>query len=162
MLTSPIEYLCIFRFANSFLIGRYFLSSLVSNFSLMKAGYLMLAVFVLGISFTLQGQNWDLINKNNVYNYSLTRGSTANADATIWTDSTGLEEGDSVFFLNRVMLEDPGGFYYFLNQSQFLQGKVRMKNPESWVFSGPETFEINPMAQENESWLFDTTILLMR
>lgn len=117
----------------------------------------MLAVFVLGISFTLQGQNWDLINKNNVYNYSLTRGSTANADATIWTDSTGLEEGDSVFFLNRVMLEDPGGFYYFLNQSQFLQGKVRMKNPESWVFSGPETFEINPMAQENESWLFDTT-----
>lgn len=122
----------------------------------MKIIYTAFLIFVaINFSFT---QNWKPINPTEKFNYTLD-GNTVYS--TIWSDSSKIIEGDSMFFLNKIVLpcEDCWQSYAVLmNQPSFLLSAITLFNNGSYKLSKQDSIlYINPFAGLNESWIFDST-----
>ncbi len=92
--------------------------------------------------------------------YSVRHSDSTLISAVIQIDSQKmLSSGDFVFSLNRIVTDcdtclfQPGKL---ANQGQFLQKSMTRKPDGRWVFSGKKTFVLFPLAQQGETWLFDT------
>jgi hypothetical protein len=124
----------------------------------MKVRILML-FFVL--PFTLPAQQWQPVSSSEKFNFRI---DTANIITTvIGVDSAQLLNGDSVYYLNRVVRKctgcpEPGS--YLCNQPQFLLKEMIMKPGGLYVFKNPGSFLLKTLAEVNESWIFDTAAAL--
>ncbi|MFK7757807.1 MAG: T9SS type A sorting domain-containing protein [Flavobacteriales bacterium] len=134
------------------------------------------------LSFTLlffltvsHAQNWAPINSTEQFNYSL--GDTEVITHSIKVDSTHVIEGDSVFYLNRVIAPcdscidsdvesnlysigffEGGGLTWERNQPQYLGLEV-MTNGEDWVFSDSVmNFTLKPQEPILSTWQFSEGI----
>jgi hypothetical protein len=115
----------------------------------------------------LAGQNWRIINPSYKYNY---QHDTANYIAsTIYVDSIDVIEGDSVFYLNRIMAPCdtctslPWGpdNYYLKNQPQFLQRMMTRLEDNTWKFHDTAIFYIKPKTSVGGSWIFDSSLMII-
>ncbi len=114
----------------------------------MKA--LLLVFFLALFGPAVFAQNWTPINPTYQYNYKIDpEGVITNV---IFTDSISIEEGDSVFYLNRVMIEFDD--FALRNQQQFLQKRMVKKSDELYVFEGIDTISLKPLAGLAETWQF--------
>lgn len=123
-------------------------------------GFLLLFYF----SF-LSAQNWKPINSNWKYNYQLTGANYITN--TIWIDSAKISGGDSIFYLNRIVIKcdtctkaiggpNPCDSCYALkNQPQFLQRKMIKFSNENY-FTDTGKFTLQPLANVNDTWIFDS------
>lgn len=117
-------------------------------------------LFLLLIIRTAGAQQWKPLTSSEKYNYLLDE-----RYATIWADSVRLVNGDSVFFLNKVLTNIKGTTSFFpyinnayLNRSQFFLSKIiytaskeiRMEENDSIHFL------IKPYANLNDTWMFDS------
>ncbi|MBK7410460.1 MAG: T9SS type A sorting domain-containing protein [Saprospirales bacterium] len=109
--------------------------------------------------FSLQAQDWSLVQPDRIGNYQLSDESLISAH--IWVDSVqGSPSGDSLFFLNRVARL----FYNWdevdfglTNQQQFLQRRVRKAPDGGFRFEGDSSaFVLFGGKSPGTDWLFDT------
>lgn len=119
----------------------------------------LLCVFVFH---SLNAQNWKPITKSDKYNYI--------KDSTyysVWADSVKSVNGDSVFFLNRVLkkvrlgdMKDPfySKGYYLENQSQFFLNEMIYAASGDVIMKENDTvkFVLKPLAKLNDTWIFDS------
>jgi len=126
----------------------------------MKKGFIL--TFVILSNLSLISQNWNPVNPDFKYNY---RHDTAQyISNTIYIDSFKIINGDSVFYLNRIMTACdtcnalPWGQYYYnlKNQPQFLQRKMIRIDEDVWMFDDTARFYLNSGAELGESWVFDS------
>ena len=112
-------------------------------------------------------QNWQPLQLNWKYNYKLD--SAAFITNTLWIDSAEVINGDSVFYLNRIVTHcdtchaiNLGGpnpcdsCYALKNQPQFLQRKMTKLSNGIFYFSDASRLMINSLAVLNDTWLFDS------
>ncbi len=114
-----------------------------------------LVLCVLSIS-TLKAQNWQVVEPNTVYNYQAD--SADFITNTIKVDSVGQEEGNTVFYLNRIMTpcDTCSSEHYALsNQAQFLMRKVLKPSDSLFIFKDPNTLVIKPFKHINNTWVSD-------
>lgn len=121
----------------------------------MKIIYTAFLIFVaINFSFT---QNWKPINPAEKFNYTLD-GNTVYS--TIWSDSSKIIEGDSVFFLNKIVLPCEDCWQseaVLMNQPSFLLSAITLFNDGSYKLSKQDSILfIKPFAGLNEPWIFDT------
>jgi len=115
--------------------------------------------FLIFLSFNLYSQNWNLINQILKYNYSLDTSSSYNT--TILTDSIYTNNGDTTFYLNRIVTDcstcqnTSQNNYLLYNQPTFLQRKV-IKHNNIYNFCDTASFTIITNACIGSNWLFDT------
>ena len=118
--------------------------------------------FIIISNLSLIGQNWIPVNPDYKYNY---RHDTAQyITNTIYIDSIEIINGDSVFYLNRIMsacdtctsLPWGTGYYQLKNQPQFLQKKIIRIDEDVWMFDDTARFYLKPGAESGESWVFDS------
>lgn len=74
---------------------------------------------------------------------------------SIWTDSVGIENGDSVFYLNRRL--HPHHFDTLVLGSHFVQARCLQRNDGSYWFVQPDSFVLYPQAQLSDTWNFTPT-----
>jgi hypothetical protein len=118
---------------------------------------LLLLAAIVAANF-LNAQNWSLIKPNLKYNYNLDV--IGEIENSIFADSFQVNGTDTTFFLNRIITAcdtctTPGIDYYLKNQPHFLQRQVTVSDG-IYTFSDPWSFTIQPHAQLNDSWQFDT------
>ena len=121
----------------------------------------LLILALLFISFlSLQGQNWQPLKVADSYNYKL--GDTSLITHVIKTDSVEVVDGDSVFYLNRIMTncdtcsDNQNNMYALRNQPQFLMRSMIKKSDSIFVFEDTGKFLLKPLAKPGHSWVFDT------
>lgn len=106
----------------------------------------------------LFAQNWSPITASDTFNYQADTASYLTH--TLWVDSVQFANGDSIFFMNRVISDCDTCIRFqgarLLNQPQFLQRTVTRKANGQFVFADTVTFTVLPTAQLNDSWLFDS------
>lgn len=119
-----------------------------------------LLLFLFFVPFFTNAQEWNPINLHDKYNYQI---ETANyISHTIWVDSVDLVDGDSIFYLNRIVVDCPNcdpnfpNKYKIANQGQFLQEKMIKKQNGGYRFEGNQTFFLKPKTSLNESWIYDS------
>ncbi len=124
-----------------------------------------LIIFIFSSSFCF-AQDWQPIDMGWKYNYKLD--ASAFITNTIWIDSTEIINGDSVSYLNRIVIHcdtctaSLGGpnpcdsCYALKNQPQFLQIKVTELANGIFYFNDTAKIVINSMAALNDTWLFDS------
>lgn len=103
-------------------------------------------------------QNWSPVNLSEKYNF---QNDTADyITNTIWVDSVSVQNGDSIFYLNRIVKPcdtcQLSSNLYLANQEQFLQRTIRKENEDKYIFSGQTPFTIFAKADLNDTWLLDT------
>jgi hypothetical protein len=114
----------------------------------------------------LAGQNWRIINPSYKYNYQ--HDTASYISSTVYVDSVEVVDGDSVFYLNRIMAPCdtctslPWGpdNYYLKNQPQFLQRTMIRLDENTWKFHDTTTFYINPKMPQGASWIFDSSLMI--
>ena len=111
-------------------------------------------------------QNWQPVHLNWKYNYKTD--SSAIITNTIWIDSSEVINGDSVYYLNRIVthcdtchaaLGGPNpcdSCYALSNQPQFLQRKITKLANGIFYFNDTSKMVINSLASLNDTWLFDS------
>jgi hypothetical protein len=103
------------------------------------------------------GQQWRPLTSNEKFNFRID--SAGYISNSIWVDSIKIENGDSVFFLNRVVTKCDTCYYPYwrlCNQPQFLQKKI-IQNPGGlYIFQEPGKYYLKTLAPLNASWLFDS------
>ncbi len=111
-------------------------------------------------------QSWKPLNLGWKYNYKLD--SSVFITNTIWIDSAEVINGDSVFYLNRIVthcdtctaaLGGPNpcdSCYALKNQPQFLQRKVTKLLNGIFYFNDTSKIVLNSLAALNDTWLFDS------
>ena len=111
-------------------------------------------------------QSWQPLTNSWKYNYKLD--SSAFITKTIWIDSAEVINGDSVFYLNRIVthcdtctaaLGGPNpcdSCYALKNQPQFLQRKVEELPNGILYFNDTSKIILNSLAALNDNWLFDS------
>ena len=104
-------------------------------------------------------QDWNIVVPGRLYNYSPDSVITT----TIRVDSAYVEQGDSVYVLNRVSTvcsNCENRYYsraiYLKNQPVFLQGEVVKKSNNNFHLRDTASFVILSSAEPNDTWLFDT------
>jgi len=121
-----------------------------------------LYIFLTGllIFFTVPaiGQQWRPLTSNEKFNFRIDTASFISN--SIWVDSVKIQNGDSVFYLNRVVTQcdtcsNPN--WRLCNQSQFLQKKMIQNSGGLYIFQEPGKYCLKNLALLNESWLFDST-----
>lgn len=112
--------------------------------------------------FFIFAQNWVPVNLQDKYNF---QSNTSNyITNTIWIDSMDVIDGDSVFYLNRIVVDCPvcdsvaqnPDMFKIANQGQFLQKKMIKKANGLYDFEGEQQFILNTAALLNDSWIFDS------
>lgn len=102
-------------------------------------------------------QNWQPVNPAYRCNYQTD--TSAFISNTILVDSVKVENGDSVFYLNRVavaVMNQSWDYYAMTNLPQFLQRKMIKESNGFYHFYDTLSFCINPFATINDTWLYDT------
>jgi hypothetical protein len=121
----------------------------------MKIKYFIFLMIGLLMHSKTQCQKWRPFNSKWIYNYSVGQGDSINFDVSIWCDSIDASDIDSIYFLNRITVQDENNYYR--NQSHFLQEKVIFSNNNmTFRFMDPESYVIKPKSNVNDSWVFDT------
>lgn len=136
---------------------------------------LIIAIFLVVSSIQIIAQNWSPLNLSDKYNYKLD--TSYFITNTIWVDSVSVINGDSVFYLNRIITDCDtcssaiGGFTSFCywdtiypcnscfvleNQPQFFQRKMVKKGDGIYSFEDTAKFAILTKAKLNDTWIFDT------
>jgi hypothetical protein len=103
------------------------------------------------------GQQWRPLTSNEKFNFRIDTASYISN--SIWVDSIKIENGDSVFFLNRVVTRCDTCFYPYwrlCNQPQFLQKKMIRKPGGFYIFQEPGEYYLKTLAPLNASWIFDS------
>lgn len=115
------------------------------------------------ISFQLHlfSQDWKPIRYGEVYNYY--NDSTMNYHS-VWADSVDFLNGDSIYYLNKVVEEkdtdltyDHLAAIYYSNRPQFFLNELKY-SPDGSVrmHAGSKNYFIHTKAKVNESWIFDS------
>lgn len=105
-------------------------------------------------------QNWQPLHKGDIYHFSENNANFISH--SIWIDSVNVQNGDSLFYLNRIAtkLQLPnaalGDSFYLLNQPQFLQKEMTKRANGEVVFSDMGNFVLLPFAHLNDTWIWDT------
>lgn len=121
--------------------------------------FFVLAILTL-ISSLLNAQNWKPVNSVDKYNYFI----GDKPEATIWVDSVNIFNGDSVYFLNKILkkvkdLDNNSCIASYLeNQPQqfltkitfFQNGEYKMENDTA------SSFLVKPNNALSSSWVFDS------
>jgi len=122
---------------------------------------LLLTGLLFFISGMINGQQWRPLTPGEKFNYRID--SAGYISNSIWVDSVRIENGDSVFFLNRVVTScDTCSTWYtytfwrLCNQHQFLEKKMIRKTGGLYVFQDPGKYNLKTIAPLNASWIFDS------
>jgi hypothetical protein len=113
--------------------------------------------YVLLLPSALWAQQWRPLVTGDKFNFRVdTAGFISNV---LFIDSTKYLNGDSVFYLNRVVAKctgcpEPG--YYLCNQPQFLGREMHRKPNGDYIFFSPGESLLKPLAALSESWIYDT------
>lgn len=107
-------------------------------------------------------QQWNLFNANFKYNYALNN--NGNIYKTIFVDSIGVENNDSIYYLNKTILPCPTCGYcnyyfniiYLSNQPQFFLSKFKKDSIVSSFIYNNKTYSIMLNTNINDSWVFDS------
>jgi hypothetical protein len=126
----------------------------------MKKTILFSLLIQLILTLNSYSQNWNLINYQYSYHYSESPGNTYSV--TVKADSININNGDTLFYLNRILTycngceysSEPHSLLY--NQPTFLQRKV-LKSNNSFTFNDTATYSVHPYDGVGSSWLFDST-----
>lgn len=119
--------------------------------------FTFLSLFFLSIN--LFGQNWKPLNLTDKYNFQFQDSSYISH--TIWVDSFDVVNGDSIFFLNRIVRDcDTCSLVWGIekklkNQGQFLQKRMLQQIDGSYHFEGERNFIIHTQKAIGEVWNFD-------
>ena len=127
----------------------------------MKKSLFFCLVLIIGSSVSF-AQNWKPLNLTDKYNFQFS--DSAYISNTLWIDSVNVENGDSAFHLNRIVIicdtcTLPVPWYppnKLANQGQFLQKKMIQKSDGSFHFEGNRNFIIHTQKGIGETWNFDT------
>jgi hypothetical protein len=114
-----------------------------------------LLVFI--IPALLSAQEWKPLNSGEKFNYRID--TAVIISNVIAVDSVKIENGDSVFYLNRVVKPCSGCVYpqsYLANQPQFLKCRMVRHAGGLYVFSNPGKFQLRTLAGVSQSWIFDS------
>lgn len=120
-----------------------------------------LSAFLFLLSLSSVSQNWKPLNITDKYNYKL--GESEVITHTIFADSVLVINGDSVFYLNRIMTNcdtcanNQYNQFALKNQPQFLMRKMTKISDSLYFFQDTSQFCILPHKSLGETWLFDTT-----
>ena len=142
----------------------------------MTRKYLLILFVILVFNNVGKAQNWLPINAVDTYHYAI---DTVNFPShTIWVDSVKTFAGRTEYYFNRIVApcdtcdylkkkyklenpEYPENRIHLLNQPQFLNLKM-ISYRNGWMkFIGKDTFWINAHAKLNESWLFDSSNMVL-
>jgi hypothetical protein len=117
-----------------------------------------LLIFFTGLAI---GQQWRPLISNEKFNFRID--SAGYISNSIWVDSVKIENGDSVFYLNRIVTKcdtctnGSGSEYWRLcNQPQFLKKKMILKTGGLYIFQEPGKYYLKTLAPLNASWVFDS------
>ena len=114
------------------------------------------ALFFILSGLLVNAQNWKLINAHEVFNYRLS--DAISITHSIWVDSSAFNEGDSIYYLNRIVTDCDTcqeSSYKLCNQSQFLMKEVVFDSDGIYRFQNPDTLEIHSQANLGDTWMFD-------
>jgi hypothetical protein len=109
---------------------------------------------------TAIGQQWKPLTSNEKFNFRID--SAGYISNSIWVDSIGIENVDSVFYLNRIVTRcdtcSGNGYDYWrlCNQPQFLMKKMILKTGGLYIFQEPGEYYLKTFAPVNASWVFDS------
>jgi len=122
---------------------------------------LLLLLFLANITL-LNAQNWQVVTSFHKYHYSC---DTTQTIFTIRTDSTSVQNNDTIFYLNRIILNCdtcqnleqayPGYYFYLKNQPQFLMRSCKL-NADTQYFYNPNSFVLFPKKNIGYTWVYDT------
>ncbi|MBW8050863.1 MAG: T9SS type A sorting domain-containing protein [Cytophagales bacterium] len=136
---------------------------------------LIIAIFLVLSSIQIIAQNWIPLNLTDKYNYKLDTSTIITN--TIWVDSVSVVNGDSVFYLNRIITDCDtcslaigvynnscyldtiypcDSCFALENQPQFFQRKMVKKGDGIYSFEDTAKFVILSKAKQNDTWIFDT------
>ena len=116
---------------------------------------LLILGFVLPV--TMSAQQWQPVTSSEKFNYRVD--TAVLISNVIFADSAKLENGDSVFYLNRVVskcIGCPVPGTYLCNQPQFLLKEMILHPGGVYLFKNPGSFILKTLAVVYETWLFDT------
>src|SRR2546421_624643 len=119
-----------------------------------KKLFILLKLFFLLISVNAFSQNWSLINASYKYNYSpdsLSYPSTV----TIHVDSSELIGSDSIFYLNRILVQINADTV-IKNMPQFLQRQMVKKSNGDVLFQDTASYLLKPQGTIGDTWTFDS------
>lgn len=115
----------------------------------LKRILLLLLIFILTGSTNGFTQEWIPIKPGEKYNYLYNSGII---HTTVWVDSVDYNNGDSVYYLNRIgLLVHP----YLIKSHVFLQKEIHFNDQKLVMFS-PEEYVIPLEMSQGDSWIFDT------
>ena len=140
----------IFCIIHSFYLNLLF-ERIMENFSF-KHTYLIILLFCASVN--SYAQNWMPINTAYKYNYYADSNVFENI-CTIWTDSVGFSDNDSVYYLNKIVTLKEN-YKMIKNAPQFLQRKMIKKSTGEIIFTDTSTFIIKPNCSLGDSWIFDS------
>ncbi len=98
-------------------------------------------------------QNWLPVNPSYKYNYS-PNGNGYDSTVTIHVDSTGVSGFDSIYYLNRIVVQISYN-EVVINMPQFLQRTMIKKNNGDIIFLDTSSFLIKPFSSVGDNWMFD-------
>ncbi len=124
----------------------------------MKRLMLVGSIWLISVG-SVSAQNWAPVTLSDTFNYQADTASYITH--TLWVDSVQVINGDSVFFLNRVVSAcDTCAFssyrMYLANQPQFLQRRIEKDTNGVYTFEDTLHFSIRSNANLHETWLFDS------
>jgi hypothetical protein len=107
------------------------------------------------------GQQWRPLTSNEKFNFRID--SAGYISNSIWVDSIKIENGDSVFYLNRIVTRcdtctngNGSDNWRLCNQPQFLKKKIILKTGGLYIFQEPGKYYLKTLAPLNASWVFDS------
>lgn len=115
-------------------------------------------IFIL-LALSCIGQNWNLVNENQVLNYKTA--SDQFVATTVWVDSSSTLGTEQTLFLNRIVLPcdtcNNSSYLqeYLRNQAHFLGKEIHVSG-DKYVVNGANEVVLFPRKSLNESWLYDT------
>jgi hypothetical protein len=118
---------------------------------------LMTIFVVLASLHLMKAQSWQPLTLHEKFNYSINGANLVTH--SIWVDSCKVINGDSVFYLNRIVTacdtcSDP--YYKLCNQATYLNKEMVKKPGGAFWFRYPGSYVIQSLAAVGQTWLYDT------
>ncbi|MEI6683602.1 MAG: T9SS type A sorting domain-containing protein [Bacteroidota bacterium] len=116
----------------------------------------VLLLLVILICPEIKAQPWSPLKFREKFNFN-TNGLNFITN-TIWTDSVKITGGDSVFYLNRIVVncDTCPAMFRWSNQPGFLKSRMIRKPGGIYNFRTPGSVVINTLAHTGDTWLYDT------